>query len=83
MKVSVSADPAGLRASPSDVLFAAEVPSAREKDLFYRVALFADGIWTCTCPGYRYEARADKRCRHIDLVREARELSLTLAGILG
>ncbi len=58
------------------------VPSSRYDDIVYRVSLLADGTWTCTCSGYRYGARADGQCRHIDIAREERERRMTLAFLL-
>jgi hypothetical protein len=58
------------------------VTSSRYPDVSYRVALLADGTWTCDCRGYGYGARADGECRHIDWARGERDRRLTLAFLL-
>lgn len=70
------------RASPGCV-FEAEVASGREEGLSYTVRLYGDGRWECTCPGFRYGARADSLCRHVDQVKADRERLVTFAVIMG
>jgi hypothetical protein len=64
-------------------VFEMAVTSSRYPDVFYLVTLLADGTWSCTCQGYRYGARLDRLCRHVDQAQEKYERSRTLAGILG
>jgi hypothetical protein len=78
MRVSVSADPGA-----PETAFEAEVPSARDPELIYRVSRLADGTWMCSCRGFRYQARSDGLCRHIDGEQERRARAGTLAFLLG
>jgi hypothetical protein len=50
------------------VLYAIEVPSRTKAGLTYDVRQLADGTWECSCPGFRYQARADGVCAHLDAV---------------
>ena len=58
-----------------------EVPSSRG-GASYLVAWRPDGSWSCTCRGFSYSARPDGLCRHVDLVREAQAVPLSLADLL-
>ena len=35
-------------------------------DVTYTVTRTPDGRWECDCPGFRYQARADGLCKHVD-----------------
>jgi hypothetical protein len=48
------------------VLYEIEVPSRRTPGMTYDVRLLTDGSWECSCPGFRYQARDDGLCAHID-----------------
>lgn len=65
MHVALYAVP--VRREPVDgVLYAIEVPSNSTAGMFYDVRQLADGTWECSCPGFRYQARADGLCAHLD-----------------
>lgn len=64
------------------IVFETDIPSSREEDLSYRVRLAGDGSWECSCPGFRYGARADRLCKHVDTVKAARERPVTFAVIM-
>lgn len=78
----------GLRAEPHrgsmGVVLEREVPSSSDPELTYFVRLHADGRWSCSCRGYRYTARDDGLCKHIDQEQEEYESAreLTFAAIL-
>jgi hypothetical protein len=77
----------GLSARPPHRLrlvpeFEARVPSASDPGLFYTVTLLSDGTWECDCPGWRYAARDDGLCKHVDQVRQEYEYLCSLAAIL-
>jgi len=36
--------------------------------MVYDVRQLADGTWECSCPCFRYQARADGLCPHLDVV---------------
>lgn len=74
MRVSVSVE---LQPGP-----VAEVASASEPGVFHQVSRLPDGSWECDCRGYRYGARSDGLCRHIDGEREKREWFAALAFLL-
>ena len=38
-------------------------------DVDYTVTRTPDGHWGCDCPGFRYGARADGLCKHVDRVQ--------------
>ena len=64
------------------VVFEREVWSSSDPNLSYFVRLHADGSWTCTCPGFLYQARYDGQCKHTDMVRADYGRALTLADLL-
>jgi hypothetical protein len=64
------------------LVFEVTVPSSRDPEVFYRVALLGDGRWVCSCPGFFHGARKDGECRHIDGEREKRERAASLAALL-
>jgi hypothetical protein len=83
VRVSVSGSPPSASHRVSlGLVFEATVPSSRNPEIFYRVALLGDGSWACSCPGFANGRRKDRLCRHVDQVREAYERSFTLAGLL-
>lgn len=50
------------------VLWSIEVPSRSTPGLSYDVRQLDDGTLECSCPGFRYQARSDGLCKHIDEV---------------
>lgn len=48
------------------VLYEVEVPSRSKPGFTYDVRQLADGTWECKCPGFRYQARHDGLCAHVD-----------------
>jgi hypothetical protein len=59
-----------------------EVPSGSEPGLFHTVTRLPDGNLECSCAGFRYQARADGLCRHIDDVTAAGRQPRYLAEVL-
>lgn len=59
-----------------------EVLSGSEPGLCHTVTRAPDGSLECSCAGFRYQARADGLCRHIDEVTAARLRTRTLAEVL-
>lgn len=64
------------------VLYEIEVPSKSRPGLSYDVRQLADGSWECSCPGFRYQAREDGLCTHLDDVLVMAAGILFLAEIL-
>lgn len=67
MHITLSQEPAARR-PVNGVLLETEIPSRRKAGLSYDVRQLADGSWECSCPGFRYQARGDGLCAHIDEV---------------
>ena len=60
----------------------AEVPSGSEPGLCHLVTRLPDGTLECSCAGFRYQARSDGLCRHIDDVTAAGQRDRSLAEVL-
>lgn len=69
--------PAGrdeLKTFAKQVLWSMTVPSSKKGQDPYVVSLQGDGIWHCTCPGWRWCKKRPKTCRHIrDVAKPAYE----------
>jgi hypothetical protein len=59
-----------------------EVPSGSEAGLCHTVTRLPDGSLECSCAGFRYQARSDGLCRHIDDVNAAGQRTRCLAEVL-
>jgi len=81
MRVGLYVDD-GPRQAVNGVLFEVEVPSRSKAGVTYDVRQLADGTWECSCPGFRYQARADGLCAHIDEVLPMTEVIRFLAEVL-
>lgn len=64
--------------------FETRVASSGDPGFFYEVTLLSDGSWECdaACLGFRYAARDDGLCKHIDQARREYEYRFSLAAIL-
>lgn len=65
LEQSASPAPRGLGGEPYDWA----VRSHRDPSVVWTVTLYPDGRWECECEGFRYHARADGLCRHIDEIQ--------------
>lgn len=61
--------PAGrdeLKTFAKQVVWSMTVPSSKKGADPYEVSLQGNGVWHCTCPGWRWSKKKPKTCRHID-----------------
>jgi hypothetical protein len=56
-------------------------PSASSPGTVHVTTLHIDGVWDCSCPGFRCAQRMDGLCLHIDAAMAA-DLPLALPDIL-